>query len=48
MDAMAQVLTEKGYALEEVISRLGSFGAPAELFKRWKPFNENGAAVKGV
>lgn len=48
MEAMAQILTEKGFALEEVISRLGSFGAPAELFKRWKPFNENGAAVKGV
>lgn len=34
MDAMAQILLEKGYRLSEVLSRLQAFGAPAELFTR--------------
>ena len=32
MNAMAQILKEKGYSLEEVQSRLFAFGAPGELF----------------
>lgn len=34
MDAMAQVLMEKGFKLSEVLTRLQAFGAPAELFSR--------------
>ena len=34
MDAMATILTEKGFALAEVITRLKSFGAPSHLFGR--------------
>jgi sulfhydrogenase subunit delta len=34
MDAMAQVLLEKGYRLSEVLTRLQAFGAPTELFAR--------------
>jgi hypothetical protein len=34
MDAMAQVLLERGYRLSEVLTRLQAFGAPTELFAR--------------
>lgn len=34
MDAMARILAEKGYDLEEVMSRLQTFGAPAKMFTR--------------
>jgi sulfhydrogenase subunit delta len=34
MDAMALILSEKGFKLNEVITRLQTFGAPAELFTR--------------
>ncbi|HEY9785241.1 MAG TPA: hypothetical protein V6D17_07555 [Candidatus Obscuribacterales bacterium] len=34
MEAMATVLQEKGYSLDEVMSRLHTFGAPNELFVR--------------
>lgn len=34
VDAMAVILAEKGFELEEIMSRLKSFGAPAELFIR--------------
>ncbi len=34
MEAMAQVLLEKGYRLNEVLTRLQAFGAPTELFSR--------------
>jgi sulfhydrogenase subunit delta len=34
MDAMAQVLRDKGFKLSEVLSRLQAFGAPTELFSR--------------
>jgi coenzyme F420-reducing hydrogenase gamma subunit len=36
MAAMAQILCEKGFSLDEVITRLLSFGAPKELFGRMK------------
>jgi coenzyme F420-reducing hydrogenase gamma subunit len=36
MDAMALILSEKGFDLKEVITRLETFGAPPELFKRMK------------
>lgn len=36
MDAMATILAEKGFDLKEVITRLQTFGAPAELFTRLK------------
>lgn len=36
MDAMALILTEKGFKLNEVITRLQTFGAPEELFTRMK------------
>ncbi|MBX9687989.1 MAG: hypothetical protein K2X27_14885 [Candidatus Obscuribacterales bacterium] len=36
MDAMAVILQEKGYAIDEVLNRLQSFGAPAKLFERMK------------
>lgn len=34
MAAMAKILSEKGFSLEEVMTRLLSFGAPEELFSR--------------
>ena len=34
MQAMSTILTEKGYSLSEVMSRLTTFGAPEELFSR--------------
>lgn len=34
MAAMAKILSEKGFSLEEVMTRLLSFGAPKELFAR--------------
>jgi len=34
MEAMATILQEKGYALDDVLSRLQTFGAPKELFTR--------------
>lgn len=34
MPAMSRILSEKGYALEEVMSRLQTFGAPAKMFAR--------------
>lgn len=34
MEAMATILQEKGYNMLEVLNRLKSFGAPAELFER--------------
>jgi coenzyme F420-reducing hydrogenase gamma subunit len=37
MDAMALILGEKGYRLNEVLLRLQTFGAPAELFARMEP-----------
>ena len=36
MDAMAIVLQEKGYEMDEVMGRLQTFGAPNELFNRMK------------
>lgn len=36
VNAMAVILTEKGYALQEVLDRMQSFGAPPELFDRMK------------
>lgn len=36
MEAMALILSEKGFDLKEVITRLQTFGAPAELFTRIK------------
>ncbi len=36
MEAMATILQEKGYALDEVMGRLFAFGAPDELFDRVK------------
>lgn len=36
MEAMATILQEKGYGLEEVLLRLQSFGAPQQLFERMK------------
>lgn len=37
MVAMATILQEKGYELDEVLSRLQTFGAPDTLFARMKP-----------
>jgi coenzyme F420-reducing hydrogenase gamma subunit len=34
MEAMATILSEKGYQLDEVLGRLQAFGAPKELFVR--------------
>jgi sulfhydrogenase subunit delta len=34
MDAMAQILVEKGFSLVEVLNRLQAFGAPEHLFTR--------------
>jgi hypothetical protein len=34
MAAMALILEEKGYDMLEVLNRLKTFGAPAELFER--------------
>jgi hypothetical protein len=34
MEAMATILQEKGYQLDDVLSRLQTFGAPKELFSR--------------
>lgn len=34
MEALATILQEKGYALDDVLSRLQTFGAPRELFSR--------------
>lgn len=34
VEAMATILTEKGYEMDEVLMRLKSFGAPKELFVR--------------
>lgn len=34
MSAMSLILAEKGYDLEEVMSRLQTFGAPAKMFTR--------------
>lgn len=34
MEAMATILQEKGYELDDVLSRLQTFGAPKELFTR--------------
>lgn len=34
MDAMANVLMEKGFSLKEILTRLQAFGAPPELFTR--------------
>lgn len=36
MDAMARVLEDKGYSLDEVLGRLRAFGAPESLFSRLK------------
>jgi len=36
MEAMATVLQEKGYDMDEVVGRLFAFGAPDELFDRVK------------
>jgi sulfhydrogenase subunit delta len=36
MDAMATILAEKGYRMEEVLTRIHAFGAPATLFERSK------------
>lgn len=36
MAAMATILQEKGYKLDEVMNRLQTFGAPAELFSRMR------------
>lgn len=36
MEAMATILEEKGYDMQEVMSRLFAFGAPDELFERVK------------
>lgn len=36
MEAMAVILEEKGYSLDEVMGRLGAFGAPDHLFNRMK------------
>lgn len=38
MDAMAQILLEKGFRLSEVLTRLQAFGAPAGLFSRLKQY----------
>ena len=40
MDAMATILNEKGYAMDEVLGRLKTFGAPEQLFVRIEN-NEN-------
>jgi Coenzyme F420-reducing hydrogenase, gamma subunit len=40
MDAMATILQEKGFSLEEVQSRLFAFGAPPELFARTGKFKD--------
>ncbi len=37
MEAMEIVLKEKGYAIDEVISRLTAFGIPQEIYSRDKP-----------
>ncbi len=34
MEAMGTILQEKGYSIDEVLNRLKTFGAPAELFAR--------------
>ncbi len=34
MEAMGVILSEKGYAMEDVLSRLMAFGAPPHLFER--------------
>lgn len=36
MEAMSTILQEKGYEIDEVLSRLQTFGAPSELFSRMK------------
>lgn len=36
MEAMATILSEKGFEMEEVMSRLFAFGAPDDLFERVK------------
>jgi sulfhydrogenase subunit delta len=37
MEAMEIILTEKGYALDEVITRLTAFGIPEEIYSRQAP-----------
>lgn len=39
IEAMATVLNEKGYELEEIIGRLGAFGMPDELLARAQPLS---------
>lgn len=36
MEAMSTILAEKGYAIDEVLGRLKSFGSPENLFERIK------------
>lgn len=36
MEAMAKILAEKGFSMQEVMSRLSAFGAPSSLFARMK------------
>lgn len=40
MEAMGTILQEKGYELSEVLNRLQTFGAPAELFSRMQKLPE--------
>jgi coenzyme F420-reducing hydrogenase gamma subunit len=40
MGAMATILEEKGYAMDEVLSRLSTFGAPENLFERMRKTHE--------
>jgi coenzyme F420-reducing hydrogenase gamma subunit len=41
MEAMATILTEKGYSMNEVLGRLKSFGAPESLFERMSLYSED-------
>ncbi|HEY9868700.1 MAG TPA: hypothetical protein V6D08_06005 [Candidatus Obscuribacterales bacterium] len=38
MEAMATILKEKGYELEAILCRLGTFGIPDEVLTRVQPF----------
>jgi len=37
VEAMATILNEKGYEMDEVLTRLRTFGAPTDLFARMEP-----------
>lgn len=41
MDAMATILSEKGFSMDEVLLRLKSFGAPTQLFERLDARQQN-------